>query len=156
MDNVGNITDANEHANDHGYDNTARRYERQKSGIGGSHFGQVSCGRRIVASKYQQRAQSTIPSSSICTQNNKSDIKDVQLKDSTRMVVGRGIVEYELKIGDDVDKLILFPHQVAVQLTDFFASGVHKMNEDGQVLRECIGQILRWSRTFIEEINMES
>ena len=30
------------------------------------------------------------------------------------------------------------------------------MNEDGQVLRECIGQILRWSRTFIEDMNMES
>ena len=30
------------------------------------------------------------------------------------------------------------------------------MNEDGQVLRDCIGQILRWSRTCIEELNMES
>ena len=30
------------------------------------------------------------------------------------------------------------------------------MKEDGQVLRECIGQILWWSRAFIEEMNMES
>ena len=149
--------DANKHANDHGYDNMARRLGRVKSGtVRGSHFGQVSCGRRIVASKYQQCVRSTIPSSSICTQNSKSNIRDVQLKHSTGMVVGRGIAESELKAGDDVDGLILFPHQVAVRLTDVFTSGVQKMNEDGQVLRECIGQILRWSRTFIEEINMES
>ena len=72
------------------------------------------------------------------------------------MVVGREILESELQIGDDVDGLILFPHQVAVRVMDVYASGVQKCYEDGQVLRECIGQILWWSRTFIEEMNMES
>ena len=56
MDNVGNSMDANEHTNDHGYDNKQQRYEGQKSIKGGSHFEQVSCGRRVLASKYQERA----------------------------------------------------------------------------------------------------
>ena len=148
--------DANEHTNNHGYDNTQRRHERRKSRKGGSHFGQVSYGRRILASKYQECAQTTIPSSSICTQNIKTNIRDVKLKNSTGMEVGRGIVESKLNTGDDVDGLILFPHQVAVRVMDVYASGVQKINKDGQVLRECIGQIVRWSRTFIEEMNMES
>ena len=143
MDNIGNIMDANEHTNDHGYDNMTRRHKRQNSGKGGSHFGQVSCGRRILASKYKNHARITIPSSSICTKNRKTNIRDIQLKDSTGMVVGRGIVESELQIGDDVDGLILFPHQVAIRMMEVSTSGVQKMNKDGQVLRECIEQILR-------------
>ena len=54
-------------------------------------------------------------------------------------MVGRGIVESEIKTGDDVDKLILFSHQVAVRVMDVYASRVQKINKDGQVLRECIG-----------------
>ena len=72
------------------------------------------------------------------------------------MLIGRGIVESDQKIGDAVDGLTLFPHQVAVRVMEVYASGVQKMNEHGQVLRECIGRILRWSRTFIEDMNMES
>ena len=147
--------DANEHRNDHGEDNRMRGQERRKSIKGGSLIGQVSCGTRLLASKYQERARTTIPSSSNCTQNRKTNIRDVQLKNSTGMVVGRGLVESKLQTGDDVDGLILFPHQVAVRVMEVYASGVQKTNEDGQVLRECIGQILRWSWTFIEEMNME-
>ena len=124
MDNVGNIMDANEHTNDHGYDNTTRRYKRRNFGKGGSHFGQVSCGRRILASKYKNRARTTIPSSSICTQNRKTNIRNVQSKDSTGMVVRRGIVESKLQTRDDVDGLILFLHQVVVQVMEVYASGV--------------------------------
>ena len=126
VDNVGNKMDANKNTNNHGYDNMPQRLEGWKSGKGRSHFCQVSFGRRIVASKYKKCAQTTIPSSSICTQNNKINIRDVQLKDSTRMVVEIGIVEFELQIGDDVDRLILFPHQVAVRVMDVYASGVQK------------------------------
>ena len=156
MDNVGSIMDANEHKNDHGYINTTQRQERENFGKGGSRVGQVSCGRRILASKYKHRAQTTIPSSSKRTQNKKINIREVELKDSTGMVLGRGIVESKLQTRDDVDGLILFPHQVAVRVMEVYASGVQKTNEDGQILRECIGQILRWSRTFIEEMHMES
>ena len=156
MDNVGNNMDANKHTNDHEHNNTVRRHERETYGKRGSCFGQVSCGRRILDLIYQQSAGPTIPSSSICTQNRKKIIRDVHLKDSTGMVVGRGIVESELQTGDDVNGLILFPHQVAVRVMDVYASGVQKIHEDGQVLRDCIGHILRWSRTFIEEMNMES
>ena len=37
---------------------------------------------------------------------------------------------------------------------DIDACGVYKSNEDGQLLRQCIGQIVRWSRSFIEAIDM--
>ena len=143
-------------ANGHADDNTARGHGRRESIKGGSYFGQASYGRSILASKYQQRARNTILSSSICTQKMKTNIRDVQLKDSTGMVVGRGIVESELQTGDVVDGLILFSHQVAVRVMEVYASGVHKTNEDGQVLRDCTRQILRWSRTFVEKMNMES
>ena len=124
MDNVGNNMDANEHTNNQGYDNTPQRHKGQKSEESASQFHQVFCGRRILASKYEEHAQTTILSSLICTQKSKNNIRDVQLKDSTGMVVGRGIVEFELQTKDDVDRLILFLHQVAVQVMDIYASGV--------------------------------
>ena len=34
------------------------------------------------------------------------------------------------------------------------ACGVHASTEDGQVLRDYIGEIVRWSRSFIETIDM--
>ena len=156
MDNIGSIMDANEHRNGHGYVNTTQRQERDNFWKGGSRVVQVSYGRRILASKYKHRARTTIPSSSIRTQNKKINIWEVQLKDSIGMVLGRGIFESKLQTGDDVDGLILFLHQVVVWVMEVYASGVQKTNKDGEVLRECIWQILRWSRTFIEEMNMES
>ena len=54
---------ANELKNEHGNDTLPRKHQRRTSGKGGSSVGQVSCGRRIMASKYQHRAQTTIPSS---------------------------------------------------------------------------------------------
>ena len=39
---------------------------------------------------------------------------------------------------------------------DIYACGMHEINKDGQVLRQCIGQILRWSRSCIEAITMVS
>ena len=37
-----------------------------------------------------------------------------------------------------------------------YACGVRESNEDGQVLGQCIGQILRWSRSCIEAITTVS
>ena len=70
------------------------------------------------------------------------------------MLVGRGVLESQLQIGDDVVRLVIFPHQVAVRVTEVYACGVHESTKDGRVLRECIGEIVRWSRSFIEAINM--
>ena len=61
-------------------------------------------------------------------------------------------MESGLHTGDDVGGLILFPHQVAVQVMEVYACGVNEKNEDDQILRQCIGQILQWSRSCIEAI----
>ena len=37
---------------------------------------------------------------------------------------------------------------------EVYACGVHGSTKDGQVLRECIGKIVRWSRSLIEAIDM--
>ena len=95
-------------------------------------------------------------SSPTCTKKSKHRIRDVKLKDATGLVVGRGIVESELQIGDDVGGLILFLHQVMVQVMEVYACGERESNEDGQVFGQCIGQILRWSRSCIEAITMVS
>ena len=146
--------EASEPRNEHGNDTLPRKHQRRTSGKGGSSVGQVYCGRRIMASKYQHRAQTTIPSSSICRENSKQNSTKVYLKDSTGLVVGRGIVESQVQTGDDVVGLILFPHQVAVQVMDIYACGVYKSNQDCQLLRQCIGQIVKWSRSFMEAIDM--
>ena len=70
------------------------------------------------------------------------------------MRVGRGVLESQLQTGDDVAGLVLFPHQIAVRVTEMNACGGHESTEDGQELRECIGEIVRWSLSFIEAINM--
>ena len=70
------------------------------------------------------------------------------------MLVGRGVLESELQIGDDVAGLVIFPHQIAVQVTEVYACGVHESTKDGQVLREYIGDIVRWCKSFIEAIDL--
>ena len=70
------------------------------------------------------------------------------------MRVGRGILESQLKTGDDVAGLVLFPHHVAVRVMEVYTCGGHESTEDGQVLRDCIGEIIRWSTSFIKPINM--
>ena len=66
----------------------------------------------------------------------------VSLKDGNGIVVGREILLSKVQSGDDVTGLILFPHQVAVCIKEVYASGHREQNEDGQLLRECIGQIV--------------
>ena len=39
-------------------------------------------------------------------------------------------------------------------MTEVNACGGHESTEDGQVLQESIGEIVRWSTSFIEAINM--
>ena len=65
-------------------------------------------------------------------------------------------MESELQTGDDVGGLILFLHQVAVRVMEVYACGVRESNEDGQILGQCIGQILRWLRSCIEAITTVS
>ena len=137
--NVGNIIGGNKSKNEHRNDTPPFKHQRRTFEKGGSSFGQLSCERRIMASKYQHSDRTMISTSSICRENNKQNMTKVHLKDFTRLVVGRGVVKSQLQTRDDVVGLILFPHQVAVRVMEVYACGVHESNEDGQVLRECIG-----------------
>ena len=75
----------------------------------------------------------------------------MSLKDGKGLVVGKGILLAEVHTGDDVARLILFPHQVRIE--EVYGSGHEKQNEDGQLLRECIRQTVRWSRNAIHMID---
>ena len=77
---------------------------------------------------------------------------EVSLKNSNGLLVGKGILLFEIQTGDDVGGLILFPHQVAVRITEVYPCGKKKQNEDGQVLKKCIGQIVQWSRSAAHAI----
>ena len=63
----------------------------------------------------------------------------MSLKDGNGLVVGKGILLSKVQTRDDVAGLNLFPHQVAVCIEEVYGSGHQKENEDGQLLRECIG-----------------
>ena len=76
----------------------------------------------------------------------------MSLKDGKRLDVGKGILLSKVPTGDDVARLILFPHQVAVCI-EVYGSGHEKQNEDGQLLRECIEQTMRWSRNALHVID---
>ena len=148
--------EANNHTKEHANDTTSLTQRRQTFIEGAPLFRYLYGGRGRRALTYEHRAQNRTSSSPICTEKSKYRIRDVKLKDASGLVVGRGIVEFELQTGDDVGGLILFPHQVAIRVMEVYACGVRESNEDGQVLGECIGQILRWSRSCIEAITTVS
>ena len=68
----------------------------------------------ILVSKYQHSGRIIIPTSSIQSKNHTQNRTEVHLKDSTGLLVGRGVVESQVQTGDDVARLILLPHQIAV------------------------------------------
>ena len=138
----------------HGKDTPPLQHRSRTSGKGGSSSGQLSCGRRILASKYQRSGRPTTSTSSVWRENHTQSRTEVHLKERTGMCVGRGVLESQLKTGDDVAGLVLFPHHVAVRVMEVYACGGYESTEDGQVLKDCIGEIVRWSTSFIEPINM--
>ena len=116
-------------------------------------IGQLSIGRRILASRQQVGIGRNFP----CTAQRKKIVgqqnNQVSLKNGKGMLVGRGILLSEVQTGDNVAGLILFPHQVAVRIEEIDASGHEEQNEDGQLLRKCIGQAVRWSRNAVHQID---
>ena len=107
-----------------------------------------------MASKYRQSGWPTTSTSSVWRENHTQSRTEVHLKETTGMRVGRGVLESELKTGDDVAGLVLFLHHIAVRVMEVYACGDHESTEDGQVLRDWIGEILRWSSNFVEPIDM--
>ena len=79
--------------------------------------------------------------------------KHVSLKDGIGLVVGKGILLYKVQTRDDVAGLILFPHQVAIRIEEVCGSGYEQYNDNGQLLRDCIGQTMRWSRNAVHVID---
>ena len=77
----------------------------------------------------------------------------MSLKDGKGLVVGKGILLFEVQTGDDVVGPILFPYQIAVHIEEVYGSVHQKQNEDGQLLRDCIGQKVRWSRNVVHVID---
>ena len=115
--------------------------------------GQLSIGRRILAS----RQEVEIGRNFLCTAQRKQIVgqqnKQVSFKNGKGMLVGRGVLLSKVQTGDDVAGLILFPHQVVVCIEEVDASGHEEQNKDGQLLRECIGQAVRWSRNAVHRID---
>ena len=59
----------------------------------------------------------------------------------------------EIQTGNDVGGLSLFPHQVAVRIVEVFTCANQKQIEDGQVLKTCLGKIVRWLRSAVHAID---
>ena len=141
--------DGNNHVNDKENNSPFQQKEKKICDVRGPCNGKVSIGRRILASRQEVWIGRNFPSIAqqehiVRRQNNQ-----VSLKDGKGLVVGRRIIVSEVQTEDDVAGLILFPHQVAVCIEEVYASGHQKQNEDGQLLRECIGQTVRWSRSAV-------
>ena len=141
--------DGNNHINDKENNSPCQQRGRTIWNVRGPCNGQVSIGRRILASRQEVGIRRNFP----CTTQRKQIIQrqnnQVSLKDGKGLVVGRGILLSEVQTGDDVAGLILFPHQVAVCIEEVYASGQQKQNKDGQLLREYIGQTMRWLRNAV-------
>ena len=76
--------------------------------------GQLSIGRRVLATRKDIGIGRNSPSTTTRKQINGQQNKQVSLKDGNGLVVGKGILLSEVQIGDNVAGLLLFPHQVAI------------------------------------------
>ena len=145
--------DGNNHVNNKENNSPCQQRGRTICDVYGPCNGQMSTGRQILVSRQEIGIGRNFP----CIAQRKQIIghqnNQVSLKDSKGMVVGRGILLSKIQTGDNVAGLILFPHQVAVHIEEVYASDHQKQNEDGQLLRECIGQIVRWSRNAAHGID---
>ena len=149
LESIEQIMDGGNHVNNKENKAPSEQRGRTISVVRGPCNGQVSIGRRILASKQEVGIGRNFP----CIAQRKEIVRhqhnQVSLKDGKGLVVGRGTLLSEVQTGDDVRGLILFPHQVAVHIKEVYASGQQKENEDGQVLKECNGETLRWSRNAV-------
>ena len=76
----------------------------------------------------------------------------MHLKDGNGTMIGRGILETQIQVGDNVGGLILFPHQCVVRILEVHTTRLADLNEDGESMADCIGQIIRWSKDSIKPI----
>ena len=115
--------------------------------------GQLSFGRRILATKKELRIRTKISCMARGEQKMRQQNCEVSLKDRSGLVVEKGILLSEIQTGEDVGGLSLFPHQVAVRIVEVFTCGNENETEDGQVLKTCVGEIVTWSRSAVHAID---
>ena len=145
--------DGNYDVNEKENNSPSERRGRTISDVRGPCNGQLSIGRRVLATRKDVGIGRNSPSTTKQKQINRRQNKQVRLKDGKGLVVGKGILLSDIQTGDDVAGLILFPHEVAVRIEEVRGSGYEKYNDDGQLLRDCIGQIMRWSRNGVQVID---
>ena len=85
--------------------------------------GQVSIGRRILASRQKVGIGRNFSSTAKGKQSSGQQNNQVSLKDGKGLVIGKGILLSEVQTEDDVAGLILFPHQVVVCIEEVYGSG---------------------------------
>ena len=117
----------------------------------GNH-GQLSLGRRILASTTDHNRRNNSPLNSARRLYKSKEHVDVHLKDGNGTVIGRGILETQIQLGNKVGGLNLFPHQCAVRILEVHATRLADRSEDGESMVDCIGQIIRWSKDSIQAI----
>ena len=93
--------------------------------------GQLSFGRRILATKKDLWMRTNISCTGRGEQRMRQQNCEVSLKDKSGLVVGKGILLSEIQTGDDVGGLTLFPHQVAVRIVEVFTCANENQIEDG-------------------------
>ena len=135
--------DGKHHLNNKENNSPAVNKEKRLSNVCTQCNGQLSFGRRILATKKDLQMRRIFSSTTRGKQIMGRHNCEVSLKDSNGLLVGKGILLSKIQIGDDVGGFILFPHQVVVRIVEVYPCGKQKQNEDGQVLRKCIGQIVR-------------
>ena len=145
--------DGNYHVNDKENKSPSEQRRKKICDARGTCNGQLSIGRRILASQKEVEIGGNFPSTAKGKKISGQQNTQVSLKDGKGLVVGKGILLLEVQTGDDVVGLILFPHQVAVCIEEVYGSDHEKENEDGQLLMDCIGQIVRWSRNAVHMID---
>ena len=117
----------------------------------GSH-GKLSLGRRILASTSGHNRRNSSPLNLARRLYKSKEHVGVHLKDGNGIVIGRGILDTQIQVGDNVGGLILFFHQCAVRILEVHTTRLADRNEDGESMVDCIGEIIRWSKDSIQVI----
>ena len=126
--------DGNYYVNEKKNNSPSEKRGRTISNVRGPCNGQVSIGRRVLATREEVGIGRNFPSTTKRKQINGWQNKQVSLKDGNGLVVRKEILLSEVQTRDNVAGLILFPHQVAVCIEEVCGSGYQQQNDDGQLL----------------------
>ena len=112
----------------------------------GSHI-HLSLEKRISASTFGHNRRNNSPLNSARRLYKSKEHVGVHLKYGIGTVIGRGILETQIQVCDNVGGLILYQHQCAVRFLEVHTTILADRNEDGKSMVDCIGQIFDGQRT---------